>query len=128
MKKWQESRNYRRVRDENGRVIANIITVDGIDVEVGEEVFLAYSQMERRERYIAEEAEKGKVLSLEKLLEDGIPLEKLGIRPVSSAENSVIQDEDAVLAEKLKKRIKPALACAGPGVKSCVSEIRQSQV
>ena len=51
MKKWQESRNYRRVRDENGRVIANIITVDGIDVEVGEEVFLAYSQMERRERY-----------------------------------------------------------------------------
>ena len=115
MKKWQESRNYRRVRDENGRVIANIITVDGIDVEVGEEVFLAYSQMERRERYIAEEAEKGKVLSLEKLLEDGIPLEKLGIRPVSSAENSVIQDEDAVLAEKLKKRIKPALAWAqGP--------------
>lgn len=110
MKKWQESRNYRRVRDENEQVIANIITVDGVDVEVSEEVFLAYSQMDRRERYIAEEAEKGRVLSLEKFLEDGGPLEKLGVRPVSSAESTVIQDEDAALAEKLKKRIKPALA------------------
>ena len=50
MKKWQEIRNYRRVRNENGQVIANIITIDGIDVEVSEEVFLAYSQMDRQER------------------------------------------------------------------------------
>lgn len=34
MKKWQEERNYRRVRSEGGEVIANIITVDGMDVEV----------------------------------------------------------------------------------------------
>ena len=81
MKKWQESRDYRRVRDENGQVVANIITIDGIDVEVSEEVFLAYSQMDRRERYIKEEVEKGKVLSLDKLLEDGIPLEQLGGEP-----------------------------------------------
>ena len=32
MKKWQEERNYRRVRSEGGEVIANIITVDGMDV------------------------------------------------------------------------------------------------
>ena len=36
MKKWQEERNYRRVRSEGGEVIANIITVDGMDVEVPE--------------------------------------------------------------------------------------------
>ena len=48
MKKWQKERNYRRVYDENGQVIANIITVDGVDVEVTEEVFLAYSQMDRK--------------------------------------------------------------------------------
>ena len=56
MKKWQKERNYRRVYDENGQVIANIITVDGVDVEVTEEVFLAYSQMDRRERYLEEQA------------------------------------------------------------------------
>ena len=39
MKKWQEERNYRRVRNEGGEVIANIITVDGMDVEVTEDVY-----------------------------------------------------------------------------------------
>lgn len=39
MEKWQESRNYRRIKNENGEVIANIITVDGVDVEVTEEVY-----------------------------------------------------------------------------------------
>lgn len=50
MENWQKSRNYRRVKDESGNVIANIITVDGVDVEVTEEVFLAYSQADRRKR------------------------------------------------------------------------------
>ena len=48
MKKWQEERNYRRVRNEGGEVIANIITVDGMDVEVPEDVYLAYAQADRR--------------------------------------------------------------------------------
>ena len=43
MKKWQEERNYRRIYNEAGEVIANIITVDGVDVEVAENVYLAYS-------------------------------------------------------------------------------------
>ena len=52
------------IKDNNG-IIINIITVDGVDVEVNDEVFLAYSQADRRERYITEEAEAGKLLSLE---------------------------------------------------------------
>ena len=63
MKKWQEERNYRRVRNEGGEVIANIITVDGMDVEVPEDVYLAYSQADRRERYVREEMESGKSAS-----------------------------------------------------------------
>ena len=59
MKKWQETRNYRRIKDQNG-IIINIITVDGVDVEVNDEVFLAYSQADRRERYITEKAEDRK--------------------------------------------------------------------
>ena len=38
MKKWQEECNYRRIYNEAGEVIANIITVDGVDVEGGEDV------------------------------------------------------------------------------------------
>ena len=53
MKHWQEKRNYQHVRDEAGNVRSNIITVDGIDVEVSDEVYLAYTQLDRRERYLA---------------------------------------------------------------------------
>ena len=79
MKKWQKERNYRRIRNEAGEVIANIITVDGVDVEVPEDVYLAYSQADRRERYVREEVEPGRLLSLDKLLEDEVPLEPLGV-------------------------------------------------
>ena len=67
MEKWQENRNYRKIRDENGTVIANIITVDGRDVAVTEDVFAAYAQMDRRERYLSEDLPTGKVLSMEQL-------------------------------------------------------------
>lgn len=53
MKKWQEERNYRRVRSEGGEVIANIITVDGMDVEVPEDVYLAYEDKKQRHREFA---------------------------------------------------------------------------
>jgi len=91
--KWQESRNYRRFKNEKGEVVRRVITVDEQDIEVSEEVFLAYSQAERRERYIAEEVEQGLVLSLDKLIEDGFPLQKLGVEPVESAEDSVVELE-----------------------------------
>jgi RNA polymerase sigma factor (sigma-70 family) len=90
MKNWKENRNYRRIKDESGAVIANIITVDGIDVEVTSEVFLAYSQSDRRERYIAEELEPGKLLSLDKLREDEVPLGELGVEQEPSAESVLL--------------------------------------
>lgn len=34
------------------------------------------------------------VLSLNKLLEDGVPLQKLGVEPIESAEDSVVAQED----------------------------------
>lgn len=51
MKKWQKQRNYRRVKDKDGNVIKNIIKINGQSVEVSEEVFLAYSQSDRKVRY-----------------------------------------------------------------------------
>ena len=72
MKKWQENRNYRKIRDDSGEVVAHIITVDGRDVAVTEDVFAAYAQMDRRERYLSEDLPTGKVLSLEQMAEDGV--------------------------------------------------------
>lgn len=46
MKNWQKNRNYKRVKDKDGNVVANIITVFGQDVEVSDEIFTAYMQMD----------------------------------------------------------------------------------
>ena len=110
MKKWQESRNYRRIKDKNGNIIANIITIDGEDIEVTEEVFLAYSQSDRRERYITEEVEPGKLLSLEKLQADGVPLEALGVELGNSAEDMVLEEELNTETERQKILLCTALA------------------
>ena len=72
MEKWQENRNYRRIKDQNGNIVANIITVDGMDVPVTEEVYAAYAKMDRRERYLSEDVPAGRLLSLEQMAEDGV--------------------------------------------------------
>lgn len=110
MKKWQEERNYRRVRNEAGEVIANIITVDGMDVEVPEDVYLAYSQADRRERYVREEMESGKLLSLDKLLEDEVPLEPLGVEMSPSAEDTAAEREESSETVMQLKRLTEALS------------------
>lgn len=110
MKKWQEERNYRRIYNEAGEVIANIITVDGVDVNVAEDVYLAYSQADRRERYVREEMESGKLLSLDKLLEDEVPLEPLGVDLVPSAEDTTLEQEETSETAMQMKRLTEALS------------------
>lgn len=106
MKKWQESRNYRRVRNENGQVVANIITVDGIDVEVSEEVFLAYSQMDRQERYQQEQQLVHPQVSLELLGEHEVPIDLYLNEHQISAEENVLnweeEQENYIKQERLK--------------------------
>lgn len=94
MKKWQEERNYRRVRSEGGEVIANIITVDGMDVEVPEDVYFAYAQADRRERYITEEQSSGKLLSLEQMEEDALLPDYVGAETAPSAETEALEREE----------------------------------
>ena len=95
MKKWQEERNYRRIYNEAGEVIANIITVDGVDVEVAEDVYLAYSQADRRERYVREEQFSGKLLSLEQMAEDDLLPDYVGAEAAPSAEEEALEREQA---------------------------------
>lgn len=68
------------------------------------------SQADRRERYITEEAEAGKLLSLEQLLERGVPFEMLGIELEESAEVSVLEQADRDLAVEQTKRLMTALS------------------
>lgn len=106
MKKWQESRNYRRVKDENGQAVANIITVDGVDVEVSEEVFLAYSQMDRQERYQQEQQLVHPQVSLELLGEHEVPIDRYLNEHQISAEENVLnweeEQENYIKQERLK--------------------------
>ncbi len=94
MKEWQKERNYRRVRDKDKKVIANIITIDGVDVEVTEEVFQVYSKMDRRERYLEKERSKGKELSLDQMQEKGGLPGYVGNEDVSCVEDIVLQNEE----------------------------------
>ena len=63
MYNWKDTRNYRRFRDENGNVIANIIYVDGEEVAVSDEVYEAYppdSKAPEKPVYIASLPENSK--------------------------------------------------------------------
>lgn len=118
MKKWQIECNYRRVKDENGNVTAYIITVDGEDVEVTKDVYIAYTSIDRRERYVENEVEPGRKLSLEKLVEDAVPLEDLGVRHAPSAEDLVLY-----IAEEAER--KQQLSCLTAALSSLDEEERQ---
>ena len=109
MEKWQENRNYRKIRDENGTVVANIITVDGRDVAVTEDVFAAYAQMDRRERYLSEDLPTGKVLSMEQLAEDGVLPDYVGAETAPSAEDCVLARESEREREELTSLLLAAL-------------------
>ena len=109
MKNWQKSRNYRRVKNENGEIIANIITVDGVDVEVTEEVFLAYSQMDRRERYLSEDTTSGKVLSLDQMAEDDVHMDYVGAEVSPSAEECCLELEDKRIWRERRQALPLAL-------------------
>ena len=93
MKKWQKERNYQKTTNENSDVSAYIITVEGQDVEVSEEIFLMYSQNDRRERYLTREAEVGKKVSLDRMAEDEMCIEYLTRDAVASAEDILIETE-----------------------------------
>ena len=97
MTKWQKERNYRihEIRNEEGEIISRkfFITVDKVNVSVSEEIFNAYAQADRKERYQAER-EAGRLLSLERMedeLNDSL-LIHLGGGFIESAEDTAIRE------------------------------------
>jgi len=89
MQNWQKDRNYRKHENTDGS-FTYIVTIDGVDVEVSEAVYKAYSQADRRERYL-DERDAGVLLSLDRMDEDGVP-SFLSDRHVPSAENTALRE------------------------------------
>ena len=90
MKYWQKDRNYRKYPLGDG-TFRYTITVDDEDVDVSREVYEAYAQADRRERYCYER-EDGLLLSLERLEEDGMQLAWLTDQHVESAEDTAVRE------------------------------------
>jgi len=89
MQNWQEQRNYRKYKNADGSY-TYVITADGEDVEVSEEVYKAYSQEDRRERYCTER-DAGRLLSLDGMYNaDGL-LSYLMDDHAESAEDAAIR-------------------------------------
>ena len=109
MKNWQKNRNYKRIKDKDGNVVANIITVFGQDVEVSDEIFDTYSQMDRRARYIGEDIPAESEISLERTIADGIHIETLE-NAEPSAEEICIEHENAKMREEQAKHLSVVLA------------------
>lgn len=103
MKNWQRKRNYRRILDEDGNTVAYIITIDGTDVEVTEDVYRSYSEMDRRERYQEEAKAAQGFMSIGQMDDDDVMLEYVCPDLVESCEETVLA---AIEAEEREKQLK----------------------
>ena len=105
MYNWKDTRNYRRFRDENGNVIANIIYIDGEEVAVSDEVYEAYASMDRRERYLMDESDTPQDLSFERCVEDCVPFELLHENGCGSLEEDLERKEMLCILHKALQSI-----------------------
>jgi len=119
---WKKKRNYRKVRLSDDTT-KNIITVDDQDVEVTDEVFKAYSQMDRRERYQEELDSKETFLSLEKLSEDEVSLDMRMFGLCLSAEDEYIESISAAEKDRIKIALKDALKTLTKNEQSMIQAI-----
>lgn len=109
MKNWQRERNYRRILNEDGNTVAYIITIDGTDVEVTEDVYRSYSEMDRKERYQEEAKAAHGFMSMGQMDDDDVMLEYVCPDLVESCEETVLAAIEAEEREKQLKIVREAL-------------------
>ena len=97
---WKTQCNYRKIRQADGSV-KNIIFVDGQNVEVTDEVYKAYSQMGRQERYQEEQRNELPQVSFEKLCEASVPIDLYIAEHSPSAEDEVMAEFDAAERKRM---------------------------
>ena len=109
MSNWKEKRNYWKVKDCHGKVISHIIKIGDQQIEVSEEVFRCYSQGDRRERYILQDQKKSRFLSIEKLIQDEVKENYVGIPCTPSCQDIFIEQGEEAEWSRLKGNLLPAL-------------------
>lgn len=109
MSNWKANRNYWKVNDAQGDVIAYVIEVEGREVKVSEEVFRCYAKGDRRERYILQDQKKGRILSLEQMTQDEVREDYVGVPSAPSCLDELIERESASEWDGKKQKLLPAL-------------------
>ena len=89
MQNWQRRLSHRRYKKPDGS-FTYTVKVDGVEITVREEVYKTYAQSERREMYWAER-DAGRMLSLDRMMEDDVLLEFLTDEHIESAEDSAMR-------------------------------------
>ena len=120
MSDWRKERDYRPVKDEDGNVVGGIITVDGREIEVSRDVYLAYSQADRRDRYVAEQYENGTLISLEYLQENHISLDRIRADLAPDAEEELLRRYDR---EQMQEILIPVLNALNDADKALIQAL-----
>ena len=114
MKNWKAERNYRRIYGAHGEVTAYIITIDRQDISVSEEVFLAYSQMDAKERYQEDRKRNHNEASMDYLIECGVPETAYICGSEMSAEDEVLVCCELKRQQQLISRLSDLLFLLDP--------------
>lgn len=126
MKRWQEERNYRIKRNQDGEIENYLISIDGKDVEVSKEVYMVYAQTDRRERYYEESRNTKQLRSLEQMMEDHVP-EYVFSGSVQSSEDEAFALCEAEELNKLSQALMGAMSCLDTEDRELIDEIFSRQ-
>ena len=109
MSNWKDEYNYRRIKDKNGKVIKNVIFIDGEQIEVNDEVYQVYSQMHRREMYQEQQIEEFHPISLDYLMDCNVPIDLYIAEHSASAEDIIVQIENENKQDELIQKMMTAI-------------------
>ncbi len=109
MENWRRTRNYGKIYDENGQVVANIITAAGEKVPVSNDIFDMYAKMDRRERYVEEREAALNWRSLDQLAADKVPIGEIEGNTAASAEDEYLESEEERVQYRLSISLNEAV-------------------
>lgn len=123
MKKWKRNVNHYRKKNADGVVTGWIIRIDGKDIPVSQEVYQAYAQGNRKERYMFDERPAITVLSLEKLVDDEVREDYIGVPCTPSCLENLLSQEEEKTWEKRKALLLPALLTLTDEERSLITKL-----
>ena len=121
MKRWKRTVNHYTKKNAEGAVIGWIIRIDGRDIPVSKEVYQAYAQGNRKERYmfderpaltVSSEARRGRVRE-----------DYVGVPCTPSCLEIILRQEEELAWEKKKAMLLPALLSLTDEERSLITKL-----